>query len=98
MIKFTSRAGKRKKMYSSDMAEQQLSQEDTVSLSTFYRIWTESFPKVVILEVNLYRGVSTEPPFLAGYVINLICTVKDPVFMEPPFCLLASYTTSSVVS
>ena len=38
-------------------------------------------------------GVSTEPPFLAGYVINLICTVKDPGFMEPPFCLLASYTT-----
>ena len=30
-------------------------------------------------------GVSTEPPFLAGYVINLICTVKDPGFMEPPF-------------
>ena len=29
--------------------------------------------------------VSTEPPFLAGYVINLICTVKDPGFMEPPF-------------
>ena len=30
-------------------------------------------------------GVSAEPPFLAGYVINLICTVKDPGFMEPPF-------------
>ena len=30
-------------------------------------------------------GVSTEPPFLAGYVINLICTVKDPGFIEPPF-------------
>ena len=29
--------------------------------------------------------VSTEPPFLAGYVINFICTVKDPGFMEPPF-------------
>ena len=29
--------------------------------------------------------VSTEPPFLAGYVINLVCTVKDPGFMEPPF-------------
>ena len=40
--------------YSSDMAEQQLSQEDTVSLSTFYRIWTECFPKVVIPEVSLY--------------------------------------------
>ena len=33
--------------------------------------------------------VSTEPPFLAGYVIKLlvklICTVRDPGFMEPPF-------------
>ena len=35
-----------------------------------------------------------EPPFLAGYVINLICTVRDPGFMEPCFLPLASYTTT----
>ena len=46
----------------------------------------------VSLSVTTFSGgsrggseVSTEPPFLAGYVIKLICTVKDPGFMEPPF-------------
>ena len=51
---------------------------------------------IIVITSGGSRGgseVSTEPPFLAGYVIKLICTVKDPGFMEPPFCLLASYTT-----
>ena len=45
-------------------------------------------------------GVSTEPPFLAGYVINLICTVKDPGFMEPPFLPFSElhYNKTYVVS
>ena len=39
--------------------------------------------------------VSTEPPFLAGYVINLIRTVKDPGFMEPPFLPFSYNKTGS---
>ena len=38
--------------------------------------------------------VSMEPPFLAGYVINLICTMKDPGFKEPLFLPLVRYTTT----
>ena len=44
--------------------------------------------RFIVRNSGVSRGgseVSTEPPFLAGYVINLICTVKDPGFMEPPF-------------
>ena len=39
--------------YESDMKQQGLQESDIVSLSTFYRIWNEDFPHVVIPEVCL---------------------------------------------
>lgn len=45
--------------YCSDMSQQQLTSEDTVQLSTFYKIWSDHFPTVVIPEVNyLYQYIS----------------------------------------
>ena len=38
--------------YCMDMSQQQLSPQDTVSLSTFYRIWSDYFHEVVIPEVR----------------------------------------------
>ena len=38
--------------FCSDMSKQQISSEEIVCLSTFYRIWTDQFPKVVIPEVS----------------------------------------------
>ena len=38
--------------YSSDMSSQQITSDDTVCLSTFYKIWSDNFPKVVIPEVR----------------------------------------------
>jgi len=37
--------------YESDMTQQSIPASDIVSLSTFYRIWSEDFPQVVIPEV-----------------------------------------------
>lgn len=39
--------------YCSDMSQQQLTSQDTVQLSTFYKIWSDHFPTVVIPEVRL---------------------------------------------
>lgn len=40
--------------YEGDMIQQGLTESDIVSLSTFYRIWNEDFPNVVIPEVHIY--------------------------------------------
>ena len=49
-------------------------------------------------QIQGVRGFRPNPlQFWAGYVINLVCTVRDPGFMEPPSCLLASYTTTILV-
>ena len=44
--------------YESDMTQQSIPASDIVSLSTFYRIWSEYFPQVVIPEVCLTRCYS----------------------------------------
>ena len=44
--------------YESGMTQQSIPASDIVSLSTFYRIWSEYFPQVVIPEVCLTRCYS----------------------------------------
>ena len=39
--------------YKDDMLQQGYLEEDLISLRTFYRLWNEEFPKVIIPEVRI---------------------------------------------